>query len=189
MEQSDLLCYVVEVFDRLGIRYFVTGSVATVFYGEPRFTNDIDFVVDLQDSKISDFCRSFPGNEFYVSEEAAREAVQAGSQFNIIHPASGLKADVIVSRNSTFDLARFARRAAVPQSSGSKVYFSSPEDVIIRKMVAYLEGGAEKHLRDIAGVVKISGSDLDNEYVCNWAHQLGLTEIWQAILNRTSSCP
>lgn len=48
MEPSDLLRHLVNVFESLGIRYFVTGSVASIFYGEPRFTNDIDVVADIE---------------------------------------------------------------------------------------------------------------------------------------------
>jgi len=47
MEQSELLRYLTEVLERIGLRYFVTGSTATIFFGEPRFTNDIDVMHDL----------------------------------------------------------------------------------------------------------------------------------------------
>lgn len=46
MEPYDLLKYMVKAFESLGIRYFITGSIASIFYGEPRFTNDIDVVAD-----------------------------------------------------------------------------------------------------------------------------------------------
>jgi hypothetical protein len=75
MEQLDLLRYVTAVIEDLGLRYFVTGSTATIFYGEPRFTNDIDVVVELSEPRIADFCRRFPQDDFYISEPAAREAV------------------------------------------------------------------------------------------------------------------
>lgn len=39
MEQDDLLRAAVGALERLELRYFVTGSMATIFYGEPRFTN------------------------------------------------------------------------------------------------------------------------------------------------------
>ena len=63
MEQSDLLRYVVERLERLGLRYFVTGSVVTVFYGEPRFTHDIDVVVALTPAQAKKLCREFPPPE------------------------------------------------------------------------------------------------------------------------------
>src|SRR6476620_9827495 len=93
MEQSELLRYVVTALERQGLRYLVTGSVATIFFGEPRFTNDIDIVLILPREQIAGFCRSFPFPEFYLSEEAVHQAVEHHGQFNIIHPVSGLKID------------------------------------------------------------------------------------------------
>ena len=54
MEQSELLRYVVTALERLGLRYFVTGSTVTIFFGEPRFTNDIDIVVSLPATAVSE---------------------------------------------------------------------------------------------------------------------------------------
>ena len=63
---------------------------------------------------------------------------------------------------------------------------ASPEDVILGKMVYYREGGSEKHLRDITGVLRISGNLVDRDYVAHFSKQLGLTEIWEAVLARLS---
>jgi hypothetical protein len=59
-----------------------------------------------------------------------------------------------------------------------------PEDVILGKMEYYHEGGSEKHLRDIAGILKVSADMVDRQYVSLWAAQMGLSEIWQMILDR-----
>lgn len=117
MEQSELLRDFTRVLEHLGLRYFITGSVATIFFGEPRFTNDIDIVADLPPSRITEFCQAFPGDDFYVSEEAVRRAVARKGQFNVIHPASGLKVDVMVPSEDAFNRSRFARvSAAAPRS-------------------------------------------------------------------------
>ena len=42
MELFDLLRKIVNAFEKLDIPYLVTGSVASMAYGEPRLTNDID---------------------------------------------------------------------------------------------------------------------------------------------------
>lgn len=76
MQQDELLRFAVGVLERLHLSYFVTGSIATIFYGEPRFTNDIDIVVDLPLERVSELCRAFPPDQFYVAEESARAAVQ-----------------------------------------------------------------------------------------------------------------
>ena len=48
----------------------------------------------------------------------------------------------------------------------------------------YREGGSEKHLRDITGILTIRGEKIDRTYVAEWAETLGVSEIWQAILRR-----
>jgi hypothetical protein len=58
------------------------------------------------------------------------------------------------------------------------------QEVIISKMLYYREGGSEKHLRDITGIWRISGSQLDREYVSRWARELGVNEVWAALLAR-----
>ena len=52
------------------------------------------------------------------------------------------------------------------------------------KMEYYKEGGSEKHLRDITGILKISSQMVDRSYIAEWARHLGLTEIWDAIERR-----
>lgn len=98
MEPSDLLAMLSRKLEELGIRYLVTGSMATIAYGEPRFTNDIDVVISLRLEDVPRFCEAFPMPEFYVSQEAVKAAVRERRQFNIIHPASGLKIDGIIAR-------------------------------------------------------------------------------------------
>lgn len=154
----------------------------TIFYGEPRFTNDIDIVVDLPASAVTEFCRQFPAEGFWVSEDAAMEAVRRYAQFNIIEPRTGLKVDVIIPPPSDFNRARFSRARRVQAGDGWDAAFSSPEDAIVKKMKFFRAGGTDKHLRDIAGVLKTSGSEIDRVYIDRWATTFGLTEIWQAIL-------
>ena len=91
MEHSELLDKLALTLDQLGVRYAVVGSTASTVYGEPRFTNDIDVVVELHRDQIDLLCQHFPSPEFYLSRSAAESAIRQRSQFNIIHPSSGLK--------------------------------------------------------------------------------------------------
>lgn len=147
MEQSELLRFVVNVLERLDLRYFVTGATVTIFYGEPRFTNDIDIVVDLPEAAVPAFCRQFPEDDFYVSQDAALDAVRRCAQFNIIQAKSGLKVDVIVPTPSEFSRARFARARRVQAGDGWDASFSSPEDAIVKNMEFFRAGGSDKTSR------------------------------------------
>lgn len=184
MELFDFLQKVVEVFEDLGIPYLVTGSVAAMAYGEPRLTNDIDIVAEIAVDHVAELVAAFPADEFYVDEETIREAISDRSQFNIIHPGSGLKVDVIIRQDTPFDNSRFGRIRRIHPAESYQANFAAPEDVIIKKMEYYKEGGSEKHLRDITGILKITGEEVDRRYIAEWAHRLGLVEIWDAILRR-----
>ena len=181
MTQDELLRYLVGVLDQLGIRYFVTGSIATIYYGEPRFTNDIDVVVDLPEGRVAEFCARFPGEEFYLSEESLRDAVRRHGTANILHPASGLKLDIMIPESNLFNHYRFQRMKRVRPAADLEVFFASAEDVILKKMEFFREGGSEKHLRDIAGILRVRGEELDCDYIDGWADQLGLETIWKTI--------
>jgi hypothetical protein len=181
MEQYEFLALVARALESLGVRYFVTGSMASMAYGEPRLTNDIDIVADLGPGHVAGLLKLFPGPEFYLSEEAVKGALRGRKQFNIIHPSSGFKADIIIPKQNDFDAARFARVKRLRSSESAEANFSSPEDVIVKKLDFYREGGSDKHLRDIAGMIKISGAMLDTAYIASWAAKLGLTEIWERV--------
>ena len=62
--------------------------------------------------------------------------------------------------------------------------FASAEDVIVKKLQFYAEGGSDKHLRDIASVLRISGAEVDGDYVTGWADRLGVRETWDLILDQ-----
>ena len=92
----ELLQQVITAFEELNIDYLVTGSIASMAYGEPRLTNDIDIVADIKIEQVRLLERYFPHEEFYFDAEMVREAIIHKSQFNLIHAGSGLKVDVIL---------------------------------------------------------------------------------------------
>ena len=184
MEQNDCLRLVIEVLERLKIPYLICGSVASAAYGEPRMTLDIDIVVDLRLGQVSDLCAEFPAPEFYVRKESAREAVLHGTQFNVVHPATGNKIDFMISGTDAWSQAQLARRQKARLFGSLDGFTASPEDIIISKMRYYHEGGSEKHLRDIAGILAVKAVNVDRDYVSQWATRFGVSDVWQAILRR-----
>ena len=184
MDQAELLRYLVETFETLGIRYMIGGAQAAMFYGEPRLTRDIDVVTDIEPSQIPGLLERFPGGDFYLSEEAVRGAIRDRGQFNIIHPASGLKIDVILPKGTEYDRMQFSRRERHEMLEGLHAYFARPEDVILYKMIYFSEGGSDRHVRDILGILRVSGPEIDTDYIAEWAGRLGLSTIWNAVLKR-----
>jgi hypothetical protein len=97
--------------------------------------------------------------------------------------------DVIIRKDTPFDQSRFARARALRPVESYEAAFASVEDVIIKKMEYCREGGSDKHLRDIAGMLKISGQEIDEAYIVAWTDRLGLRPIWDLIQHRLKESP
>lgn len=178
MTQAELLRYLVEVVEELEIPYMVGGSHAAMYYGEPRLTRDVDIIAVLALDRLPALLERFPPDQFYVDADGARDAVATSGQFNIIHPGSGLKIDVYVNPDTPYDRARLARRHKLPLAPGVDAYFARPEDVILYKLL-YARDGGDLHLRDVVGIVRVSGADLDERYLADWADRLGVRDTWE----------
>jgi hypothetical protein len=72
----------------------------------------------------------------------------------------------------------------MPGGADRTCWFASPEDVVLKKMEAHREGGPDKHLRDIAGIIKTMHSELDAKYIDEWAERLGVLDIWRTVQQR-----
>jgi hypothetical protein len=184
VQQDELLRHAIEALERLAIPYMVVGSLASGAYGEPRLTQDIDIVVAPTTEELDALCDAFDPNEFYLSREAARQARLAFGHFNVLDPSSGNKIDFMIARNDGWGRAQLARRQRMRLLPDREGFTARPEDLILSKMLYYQEGGSEKHLRDITGMFKVSGEQIDREYIHTWAQTLGVSDVWEAIANR-----
>jgi hypothetical protein len=182
MEQKDILRHTVEALERLGVPYLIVGSLASMAYGEARFTQDIDIVVALELRHVPGFIAAFPPAEFYLSESAMRDAIRNAVPFNVIHSASGNKVDFVPARPGPWSPPRMDRGRPVRLLPDRDVMVAAPEDVIIGKLWYHAEGGGDRHLRDIAGILRVTGAAVDRAFVELWARQLGYFDTWRQIL-------
>jgi hypothetical protein len=109
--QSDLLLALTPVIPALrdlGVPYFVGSSVARSLYGMPRSPLEVDLVTELRDEHVASLVARL-GADYYLSEDAMREAVRTRSSFNPIHLATMLKIDVFVEKARPFDQEAFRR--------------------------------------------------------------------------------
>ena len=189
MTLTSLMSLVATTFDRAGIPYLIVGSAASGALGEPRYTNDLDVVADLSFPQIAKLSAAFPSPEFYWSIQAAEEAVRHRFQFNVLHPSTGLKLDVIVAGLSEFDRSQLSRGIRLSIAPDCEAVFASPEDVILKKLEYFREGGSEKHLRDIVGVLKVQGEKIDHAYLKDWIARLDLADEWKLIEDRMNQKP
>lgn len=180
MPEPDLIELFAQPLNQLGLRYFISGSVAAMLYGEPRVTHDIDFVVFLRSDDSLRLAGVFPPPEFYVPPAeviAVEMARERRGHFNILHTGSGLKADFYTAHRDELHAWAFRhlRRYSLRDIA---IALAPPEYVILRKLEYHREGGSEKHLRDIRAMLAVSGDQLDRPALEDWVHRRGLEAEW-----------
>jgi len=67
--------YVINASEQLDISYMVVGGFPAIFYGEPRFTLDVDIVADIKLHHIDQLAKMFPFPEYYLSEEGIQDSL------------------------------------------------------------------------------------------------------------------
>lgn len=184
MGPRDLLAIAAKRLDDADIRYFVSGSMASSFYGEYRPTHDVDIVLSISPRGVPVLVEAFSTPEFHIEPETARRAVENLDQFNVLVPRHSLKIDFIIVDEDRFDASRFSRRRRIEFAPGQSVWLASPEDVILKKLLYYKEGRSDKHLRDIAGMFLVSNDKIDRQYTEHWAMCLGVSELWRYVIDR-----
>jgi hypothetical protein len=183
MQPPDLISLFVVPLNRLDIPYMVTGAVAAVVYGEPRFTRDLDLVLDLRPGDAARLEADFPAAHFYVPplEVIEQEAQRTqGGHFNLIHHETALKADCYVLGNDP--LHRWALGRRVGQDAGGVPVWVAPiEYVILRKLQWHREGGSPRHLDDVRAMLRVSGAKVDGPALATWIGRLGLEAEWRQV--------
>lgn len=168
------------ILEGLGVPYVTAGSFASSVHGEPRSTDDVDLVVDLRPAHAARLAAALR-REWYVSEEAVREAIALGTSFNAIHLATGVKVDVFVVGKDRFDAHRVASGTAVPVAAepGAVLRVDTAEHTVLRKLEWFRRGGesSDRQWRDIVGVLRTQGARLDRKELANWAEPLGVTDL------------
>jgi hypothetical protein len=175
----DVALLVARAIESAGGAYFVGGSIASSFQGEPRATNDIDIVLELPLGRIDALVRAL-GPSFEVDVDMLRDALLHGRTCNIFYLPLLTKVDLFAIGSSPFDEVEFARRKPVAvRATGETLVLKTPEDTVIRKLLWYREGGAvsDRQWRDIVEVLRVSGPTMDHAYVTSWSERLGLADL------------
>jgi hypothetical protein len=160
---------VARIFDQLGIRYALGGSMVSSLFGISRHTNHADVMVDPFPGKEVELINAL-GPDYYVSEAAVRQALHAKSSFNLINTVTGFKVDVFIRSDSLFEQSAMARRITL-DVDGQRIVVHSAEDVILFKLRWYRLGNetSEQQWKDVLNVMKTQEPNLDRAYLDHWA--------------------
>lgn len=191
LDITGFLKLMIEALDAADVDYLIGGAIAEWAWGEPRATQDLDFVIDLPIESIGKFSKELEKRDMLVPAEVILDTVledRADIPINAIHIYSGLKADLYPMREGD-ELRRsaFQRRQRVDYGPPiGEVYIHSPEDLILYKLIYFGISQQSKHSRDIAAILRAKKDQLDRDYMEGWITRLGLSSLWKEILDSIS---
>jgi hypothetical protein len=159
-------------FENLKLNYAVIGGIALQFWGEPRFTHDLDITVQdrLELAELVKRTTDTFGSRVPDPFTFARETRM------LLLNVEDVDVDVAIALRGYED-SLFERAQSYEVEPGKQLNICSAEDLIIHKALA----GRPLDLADIQGVIDRQGDGLDARYIRSWLGQfskaLGDTEI------------
>lgn len=179
LSPNDILKDVSLRLESIGIAYMLTGSMAMMHYAKPRYTADMDVVIELNSEQALEIQSLFEP-DYYVPHGHVRLAVARKSMFNLIHQETLFKVDCIVKKETGFQKAAFENRRRVDYA-GFEIYIITKEDLIVSKLLWAKDSHSEFQLKDVENLLK-SGYDAD--YIKSWATKIGIQNLFDECLMR-----
>lgn len=171
---------VARALERMGIPYFVGGSLASSAHGVARATLDADIVARLEPQQAGRFVTEI-GPGFYADPDAIAEAAAKRSSFNVIHIPTAFKVDVFVPAATAYADVEMQRRQAlvIDEDTGTALVFATAEDTLLAKLLWFRQGNevSDRQWRDALGILRVAGEGLDDRYLSRWAGELGVSDL------------
>jgi hypothetical protein len=177
MSVSEVFRRIKSALDLAGIPYMLSGSFASAYYGAPRSTQDIDLVIAATPAQLRAFVQGLSSEEYYADLDAALEAHERQSLFNVIDLATGWKIDLIIRKSRAFSQEEFSRRQSV-NLQGVPLFVATAEDVVIAKLEWSKLAQSQRQIEDVAAILRVLWESLDHSYLEKWILKLGLKKEW-----------
>ncbi|MDI9430898.1 MAG: hypothetical protein QM570_04175 [Planctomycetota bacterium] len=172
--QQEFLLRLTRLLGEAGIPYMTTGSTSSSIHGCPRATQDVDIVIDSTHDQLDSFI-TLLGQDYYVSRDAASEALRRRGMFNVIGLDGGWKADLIIRRDRPFSHEEFRRRHRI-EVMGQVLWIAASEDIILSKLEWMKGRDSDIQYSDALGIAIAQWGNLDLAYLKKWAVELGVEE-------------
>lgn len=183
MTEPSLIELFVRPLSESGVDYFITGGVATIIYGEPRFTRDIDVVLAVRPTDAERFLSLWPANAYYSPPREAFEQETARPRhghFNLVHIESGLVADCYVAGDDPLHAWAFERMQTL-EVGRTRIRVAPVEYVVVRKLSYFAQSGSTRHLEDVSRICRVQGERIDQPTLNDLIATLGVEDAWRRV--------
>ena len=177
---------VIRALERLQVRNYLCGSLASSVHGLPRLTNDADIVAELAPHHLQGLVRQLAG-AFYVDEAAVAEAIRTERSFNLVDEQEAVKVDVFCAGADRYQQEAFARTVRFPLEEDdpfTEVAFASVEVTVVFKLHWFRLGSevSERQWSDVLGILRLKQSVLDLEYARRWSKHFHVEDLLERAL-------
>lgn len=145
------------------IRYCLIGGIAAGYWGQPRYTHDMDFTVVSLDHNLSGLTKILQQEGCKVLSKGDKIQVTGKGKLHFI-------ADFILAEMNYQDWV--IQRAKPVTMFDIDVPICSAEDLIILKLIA----NRRQDLLDIENILKYQKDTVDKEYLQKWFNEWELTD-------------
>lgn len=167
---EELLKYTCGQLEKKNIEYMLSGSIAMTIYATPRFTRDIDIVINLKKEDVNSFISIFT-DTFYINNNTVLEEIEKKGMFNVIDQNSGYKIDFIIKKETDFRNEEFRRKVYKPIFNFN-AWIVSPEDLFISKIIWIQSSPSDMQMSDLRAL--INHKAIDKKYISDWCTKLKL---------------
>lgn len=180
-DRVDLLSDLAVRLDRISMPYMVTGSVAALFYGLDRSTQDTDVVIDIRPADVARFVEEFDQG-YFVDPQMVADSARTRIMFNVM-PHQGGKVDFIPLKDDLFERLMFERRLRTAYRSGTAC-IPTPQDLVLRKLWWAKDSRSVQQLKDVAVIMAGENFDEHDDYFQRWLDTLGVRELLELARSR-----
>ena len=146
------LAKLVEVLNRFGIRFHLTGGITAVAYGEPRMTQDLDLVIDYDAAlhNRESFLSALTRAGFHLELTTARKAIDTKAMFQVLDVDQALKLDLYPEAAIPGELNRSVMAEVLP---GITMPIAARSDAALSKLLWAVKG-SHKSRRDLRQILR-----------------------------------
>ncbi|SFI70099.1 nucleotidyl transferase AbiEii/AbiGii toxin family protein [Planctomicrobium piriforme] len=178
-EFRDCLQRIASILQQFRLRYCLTGGAAFIAYGDPRTTQDVDLIVDVERLRecLPQLLSLLREEQFLLTEETVREAVRSQRKFQLIDLVSTFKFDLY-----PLELVEGLLDRAVEMEIMPNLHYpiASRPDLIASKVVG-IGKGSHKSRRDVRWLMW-GATDYEQALARQFIEGLGLTALLEVVL-------
>lgn len=169
----------IRIFRQLSIRHHLTGGVASVYYGEPRMTQDIDIVIDNAQvtAQLDVLIQTLAESDFIFDSDSVLSAVADKGMFQLLDGVESLKLDIYPRELIPGELDRSVLHEVF---ENLELPLASCADVGASKLV-WISKGSHKSRRDLRQLFYMA-QETDRTRIREFAEQIGLAPLLEEVL-------